>query len=627
MKQKIEKNRLFDEFSPTSTEDWKNQLIKDLKGADYDKTLITKTREGISILPFYRQEDLKNAQLADVNPGEAPYLRGTKANNDWKIRQDIIVESVAKANKKAIEITKKGVDSIGFLFSDQYQPTVEDIEHLMENINAEEIEVNFMCGAASHKVLSSYEELVKKYKRNTSHVKGSVDFDPFIAYAFRGKFCQTEDYAFTHAKQIVHAAKDLPSFKVLAVHGYNLRNAGATVVQEIAFSIAQGVEYINRLTDLGLSADKIASRIKFNLGVSSHYFMEIAKLRAARYLWSKALTVYNLEHENSSHMDIHSVSSSWNKSIYDAHVNILRTTTEGMAAVIGGTNSLSLDAYNMTFQLPNEFSERIARNQQLILKEESFLDKVTDPAAGSYYIETLTNSIAEEAWKLFLQVDEKGGYIESIRQGFVQEMIEESATKSRLAMATRREIVLGSNQYPNFTESIDEMLNPDVFMALDLTSPKAEVRTLKQSRLSQDIELIRQKTDLYAQQNSRPKAFMLSLGNKGMRKARAQFACNYFACAGFEVEDNIGFDNVNDGIEAAIHSKADIIVICSSDKEYPAFAEAVYDRLQYHAILVIAGYPKGLIEEIEAVGITHFIHAKSNIIEDLKKYQFELGVE
>lgn len=623
----MKKNRLFEEFPKTSTEAWKTQLIKDLKGADYEKSLFTNTREGIQIHPFYREEDLNKNILSNSFPGNFPFLRGNKSNNKWHIRQDILVDSISNANKKAIELSSKGVNSIGFLFSDQFQPTVNDIELLMENIHAEKLEVNFMCGPASHKVLSIYEELVHKYKRDTTKIFGSVDFDPFMAYTFRGRLCQTEEYAFMHSKQLIYAAKSLPNFKVLAVHGNNLRNAGATIVQELAFSLAQGVEYIHRLTDLGLSVDKIATRIKFNFGVGSNYFMEIAKIRAARFLWSKALSSFGIENENDAQMQIHSTSTYWNKSSYDSHINILRTATEGMAAIIGGTDSLSLGAYNATYQMPDDFSERIARNQQLLLKEESFLDKVADPSAGSYYIESLSNFLVKEAWNLFLKVEDLGGYIESLRKGFVQEIVEIEALKSKADFAERKEIVLGTNQYPNFKESIDEMLNPDVFEPLDLTAPNAEIKTLKQSRLSQKIEYIRQKTDLFSIKNPRPKVFMLPLGNKNWRIKRTQFACNYFACAGFEVEDNNGFDQIDEGINAAINSKADIIVICSSDKEYPEFAEAVFDKLQYHAILVIAGYPKALVEEIEGIGITHFIHAKSNLVDDLKKYQFELGVE
>ncbi|MBN2237550.1 MAG: acyl-CoA mutase large subunit family protein [Bacteroidales bacterium] len=623
----MKNNRLFAEFPETTREEWEAQLKKDLKGADYDKTLFSNSREGIKIHPFYRQDNPKETQLADQAPGQFPYLRGNKTDNNWLIRQDILVDTIKKANEKAKSITSKGVNSIGFLFSDQDQPTVKEIEMLMENIHAEKIEVNFMCGAASHKVVAIYEELVEHYQRDTNKIQGSVDFDPLMAYTFKGKFCQTEEYAFKHAKQLVYAAESMPNFRVLAVHGVNLRNAGANAVQELAFSIAQGVEYIHRLSDLGLTVDKIAPRIKFNLGVGSNYFMEIAKLRAARYLWSKALIAFGLKDKGLAKMNIHSTSISWNKTIYDPHVNILRNSTEGMSAILGGTDSLCLSPFDMHFKIPSDFSERIARNQQHLFKEESFLDKVVDPAAGSYYLESLTHSLVTESWKLFLQVEDLGGYIAALREGFVQEEIENAAQKSRQEMATRKEIILGSNQYPNFTERINKMLNPDFFEDLDLSCSQPEIKTLKQARLSQEIEKIRHRTDLFSQKEARPKVFMLPLGNKSMRKIRAQFACNYFACAGFEVEDNNGFDSVSEGVQAAFNSKADIVVICSSDAEYPIFAEEVLVRIKSHAITVVAGYPKALIEEIKASGISHFIHAKSNIVEDLKKYQQLLGIE
>lgn len=627
MSKNTKNKKLFDEFPGVSAQEWENQLIKDLKGADYTKTLFKNTREGILLHPFYRSEDLQKSQLADLLPGQFPFLRGKNESNSWLIRQDIIVDNIASANKKAIELAAKGVNSIGFLFSNQIELSVKDIENLMENIHSEESEVNFLCGTASHKILSIYQELVEKYQRNPEKIYGSVDFDPFMAFTFRGRFCQTEEYAFTHAKQLVYASKELPNFKVLAVHGFNLRNAGATIVQELAFSLAQAVEYIDKLSNQGLTADKIASRIKFNFGVGSNYFMEIAKLRAARYLWSKALSAFEIINPESAKMSVHSVSVLWNKSTYDPYVNVLRTSTEAMSAIIGGTDSLCLTPFNMTYQMPNEFSERIARNQQLLLKEESFLDKVTDVSAGSYFIENLTFELIQNAWDLFIEVEEKGGYIAALRQGFVQDSIEKEAEKSKLAMATRREIVLGNNQYPDTAESYTEMLNPDIFEDLDLTLPNSEIKTLKQSRLSQSIEQIRHKTDRYAQKNQRPKVFMLPLGNKSMSKIRAQFACNYFACGGFEVEDNNGFESVAEAVEAAKEAKADIFVICSSDIEYPALAEAVYHELRHHALLVIAGFPKEYVEEITAIGINHFIHAKSNIVEDLNAYQYELGID
>lgn len=627
MSQDKTNQNLFEDFSPVSTEQWEEKIKTDLKGADYHRRLFWNSPEGIQVKPFYRSEDLEEIKYLDNKPDQFPYVRGNKkSNNDWLVRQDIFVEDIEKANKKALDILMKGVTSLGFIFSDKYMAKVSDIEQLMENVLADSVEVNFKIGPGSHKVIAVYEELVKKYNRNPEKIHGSVDFDPFYNLTFRGRFCQNEEYAFTHAAQIIQAAEFLPNFRTLSVSGLHLRNAGANIVQELAFSLAQGAEYINRLTDLGLSVDDIAPRIKFNLGVGSNYFMEIAKLRAARILWAKLVNAFGPKNSNITKMHIHSTNTSFNKTVYDAHVNMLRTTTESFSALLGGTDSFTVLPYNANFEWPNEFAERIARNQQLLLKEESFIDKVVDPSAGSYYIESLTDQLVTKAWELFLKVDDKGGYIASVKDGFVQDEVERSAQERRDFAAKRKEIYLGTNQYPNFTEYFDHVINPDSLKPYDQRAKSATVRTLKQFRVTQEFEILRFTTDMYAKDNKRPKAFMLTTGNLGMRKARAQFACNFFAVAGFEVVDNNGFKTIEEGLQAAKEAGAEIVVLCSSDDDYATIGMEFAQKTKDTCIGVIAGYPKNLIEDFKAHGLTNLIHVKSNILEDLKAYQKELGI-
>lgn len=627
MSQDKTNQKMFEDFAPISTEKWVEKIKTDLKGADYERKLFWNSPEGIRVKPFYRKEDIENFEHLKNMPDQFPYIRGTKKNNDHLVRQDIFVDDIKKANKKALEIIMKGVTSLGFIFSDKYIAKVSDIEQLMENIYADSVEVNFMIGPGSHKVISVYEELVKKYNRDPHQIKGSVDFDPMYAITFKGKFCQTEEYAFEHATQLMQAAEFLPNFKVLSVNGLNLRNAGANVVQELAYSLSMGTEYLTRLTEKGISVDEIAPRIKFNFGVGANYFMEIAKLRAARALWAKIVNAYGPKNSEITKMHIHASNTSFNKTIYDAHVNMLRTTTESLSAIIGGVDSFTVLPYNANFEWPTEFSERIARNQQLLIKEESFMDKVVDPAAGSYYIECLTNEIMEKAWELFLKVDEAGGYVEAIKKGIVQDDIEASAAERKKFAAQRREIYLGTNQYPNFSEQFKYAINPDSMKAFDQTSQGAEYKTLKQFRATQDFEILRFKTDMYAKDNKRPLAFMLTIGNLAFRKARAQFACNFFAVAGFDVVDNNGFNTIEEGLNAAKDAQADIVVLCSSDDEYAElgveFAHMTDDKM----IAVLAGYPKDIIENLESNGMKNFIHMKSNILEDLKRYQKELGIE
>ncbi len=620
-------HKLFSDFAPISTKEWMEKITQDLKGADFERRLLWNSPEGIQIRPFYRSEDLDKINHLNTMPNQFPFVRGQRKNNEWLVRQDIFVDNIKNANKKALDILMKGVTSLCFVFSDNHIAKISEIEQLMENIFADNVEVNFkVTPGAAHKVISVYENLVKKYNRNPENIMGSVNFDPFSALLFNGRFCKTEEYVFEHAGHIINAAEFLPHFRTFGISGVNLRNAGANIVEELAFSLSMGAEFLTRLTNLDYSIDDVAPRIKFNFGVGSNYFMEIAKLRAARLLWAKVVNAYGPKNTEVTKMHIHSANISFNKTIYDAHSNMLRTTTETLSALLGGTDSFTVLPYNASFDWPNEFAERIARNQQLLLKEESFIDKIADPSAGSYYIETLTDELIEKAWNLFLEVEEKDGFIEATKQGFIQEKIEKSAQERKDFAATRKEIYLGTNQYPNFTEYMEHSINPDVLKPFDQSASDAMVKPLKQFRVSQDFENLRYATDMYSKKNKRPKAFMLTIGNLAMRKARAQFACNFFAVAGFEVQDNNGFESIKEGLAAAQKDKADIVVLCSSDEDYVKFAPELAQEKEDATIAVIAGYPKNIIDDLKNLGLYRFIHVKSNLLKDLIDYQKALGI-
>ena len=294
--------------------------------------------------------------------------------------------------------------------------------------------------------------------------------------------------------------------------------------------------------------------------------MEMARIRAARQLWATIVKAYGPSSDDIARMSIHTETASWNITVYDPYVNMLRTTTESMSAVIAGVDSHVVKTFDSAYSKPGEFSERIARNQQLLLKEEAYLDKVADPAAGSYYVETLTASMAEEAWKLFFEVEEKGGYIEAVKSGFIQKKIKENAKSLDKGIALRKNSLLGTNQYPNFTEKIQQYIPAEVFNPTDFTDKNAFVETLKPYRGAQHFEKLRKKTDDYSRDHRRPAVFMFTYGNLSMRVARAQFASNFFAVAGFELIDNLGFNSIEEGLQTSVNSKAEIVVICSSDE-------------------------------------------------------------
>jgi methylmalonyl-CoA mutase len=376
---------------------------------------------------------------------------------------------------------------------------------------------------------------------------------------------------------------------------------------------------------MGLSADDAARRIKFTFAVGSTYFMEIAKFRAARMLWANIVKAYGSEKECCQKMKIHAVTSEWNMTVYDPYVNMLRGTTEAMSAAIAGVDSLEVLPFDYPFRAPGEFSNRIARNTQSILKEEASFDKVVDPAAGSYFIENLTQSISETAWKLFTEVENMGGYVEAFKAGFIQNTIKATADARDKKIETRREIILGSNQYPNFTEKADKDVTLEVVTRKAAPAACGTVlgQPLAKYRGAQPFEALRFATE---QSGKEPVAFMVTYGNLAMCRARAQFACNFFAVAGFKVVDNNRFSSPEEGVKAALEAKADIIVACSSDDEYaegvPQIASLVGDK----AIVVVAGEP-ACKEELVAKGIENFISVKSNVLETLKGYQAKLGIK
>ena len=611
------KKKLFEEFQPVSTEQWEAVITKDLKGADYAKKLIWRTAEGFNVKPYYRSEDLNEIPWMSALPGEFPYVRGNKTKgNDWLIRQDIEVANVADANKIALDIIKKGVNSLGFKleFDKAYSP--EEISILLNGIDHKAIEINLY----NNKYHLALLEMMSKIPG----VKGSINYDPLTRYIRRGVWYVSENTDMELAS--IMAKANIPGFHTLAVNAHVFSNAGAYIVQEMAFALSTGAAYVESLVDAGISVEDIASKIRFNVAVGQNYFMEMAKMRAYRLLWANILKAFGCKEEHAK-MHIDATNSSFGMSVYDAYVNMLRTTTGSMSAILGGVDSFTVRPFDTTFESPTEFSNRIARNQQLILKEESHFDKVADPAAGSYYIENLTASIAKAAWELFLQIQNEGGYLEALRHGTIQKMIADSATKRFSNVATRKEIILGTNQYPNFTETLKITPEGWVMKADSRRDENAEIDTIDTFRAAQEFEQLRYATEEYSKNHKRPTAWMFTYGNLAMLKARANFASNFFACAGFEVVDNAGFKTIEEGISAAKEHKPEIVVICSSDEEYGnGNALRIFEELRDNAIVVLAGNPEGTADILKEAGMEYFIHVKSNVLVTLQSFQNKLGV-
>ena len=613
------KEKLFSDFPSVSTEAWMEKITADLKGADFEKKLVWKTNEGFKVKPFYRKEDLENLKTTEALPGEFPYLRGTKKDdNTWLVRQDIKVECAKEANAKALDILNKGVDSLGFSLKKK-DLCLEYIDTLLNGICADCVELNFStCQGATVALANLLVDYFTKKGYDLATLRGSVNYDPMGKMMAKGK--DMTAYLAT-AKELVEALKSLPKYRCISVNAIELNNAGSYISQELGYALAWGNEYLNALVEAGLSVDEVAKKIKFNFGISSNYFLEIAKFRAARMLWANIVKEYAPKCDCACKMKVHAETSTFNLTLFDAHVNMLRTQTEAMSAALAGVDSITVSPFDKAFQAADDFSERIARNQQLLLKEECHFDKVVDPAAGSYYIENLTVSIAQQAWNLFLQVEEEGGMMEAIKAGKVQEAVNASNKARHDAVSKRREILLGTNQYPNFTE-LSEGKAPMSCQCCCGGQGECEkpYATLEKARAASEFETLRLETEAAAK---RPKAFMLTIGNLAMRQARAQFSCNFLACAGYEVIDNLGFPTVEEGVEAAMKAGADIVVLCSSDDEYAEYAVPAYQTVAGRAMFIVAGAP-ACMEELKAAGIENFIHVRCNVLETLKEYNAKL---
>ena len=616
------KEKLFTEFTAPTTQEWLDKIEVDLKGADFQKRLVWRTNEGFNVQPFYRREDLKDLKAVDSLPGDFPFVRGNKKDNNlWFVRQDICVDDAKSANAKALDILNKGVDSLGFKISGK-DVSAEFVATLLEGILPQYVELNFKT--CQRHCVELAEILVDYFKQKgypLADLKGSINFDPIGKILCKGK--DTSALCAEVAPRLIEALKELSGYKCINVNSVQLNNAGAYIYQELGYALAWGAEYLNLLTEAGIDATEAAKRIKFNMGVSDNYFMEIAKFRAARMLWAQIVKQYEPKCDCACQMHVCAYTSEYNQTLFDSYVNLLRSQTETMSAAIANVDSIVVTPFDKPYETPTEFAERIARNQQLLLKEEAHFDKLVDVSGGSYTIEHLTDAIAQEGWKLFLAVEEAGGFLAEALKGNIANAVNASNDKRHADAAKRKEFILGTNQFPNFTET-SEGKQPCSSACCCAASAHEEgsLPTLNTARMASEFEALRLATEKAQKQ---PIAFMLTIGNLAMRQARAQFSCNFLAAAGYKVIDNLGFKTVEEGVDAALEAKADIVVICSSDDEYAEYAIPAFKYLDGRALYIVAGAP-ACSEDLKAAGIENFIHVRSNQLETLKEYNAKLGI-
>lgn len=615
----MDNNKLFNEFPEVTTEQWEKVIEKDLKGADYNKKLIWKTNEGFDVKPYYRANDIDNLEYLKTNPDELPYVRGYKENNNaWDMRQDFETADLEKQNSLALMSLERGANSIGF--NAEKIEKESDFNVLLKDIKVEYIKVNFLKSKNFLQLLQTYVAYLKKNNVDTDKLEGSINYDVFAYALTHGKYYSSLEDNLNELVELIKFAKEnLPKYKVVNVNATVLRDSGSSITQELGFAVAEANEYMALLTDKGFSIKDIAQRLMFSFATGGNYFFEIAKLRSLRLLWANIMQQYKGADKDDAKTFVHAENTIYNKTIFDAHVNLLRTTTETMSSAVAGADSISVKPFDIALKESDEFSVRLALNQQILLKEESYLDKIVDPSAGSYYIETLTNNISEQAWSIFKEVESLGGYSKAIEQNFVQEKVEQTFEAVAKDVAKRKKVIVGTNQYPNLAEKSINLEKQDK----QKTAENTAFKPLQKRREASAFERLR--LDVISSKKV-PTVFCLLYGNLAMRTARAGFASNFFGVAGYEIANNRGFDTIEEAAKEIIKANNDILVLCSSDDEYQELVQQILPLVKGKIKhIVVAGNPVDeLKEEFNKAGVTDYINVRTNALESLTKYNKEL---
>ncbi len=653
------------DFPIPNYKEWKEKVEIDLKGASFEKKLITKTIEGINLQPIYTRESLKNNELLDQYPGSGSTRASNVAgyfNSEWLINQRIELSDADEFNAALKDALKRGQNSI-YISLDKasklgldadYAETddvgngglsisgLSSLTRALDGIDITKYPIFISTGFSSVPFLSILTAYCKKNNIDLSKVSGSVEADPIGYWALEGELPVPVNSAISGIKTSLDwKKKNAPQIKTCNVSSLPYINSGANGIQELAFVLATSAEYLRKLIDLGVDINDAAQNIKVTLGIGSSFFNEIAKFRAAKVLWKNLISAFGGSKESQT-INIFAVSSQFNKTKYDPYVNMLRSTTETFSAIMGGIDSLQVDPFDSTFSTPDDFSRRIARNTQIILKEESHFGNTIDPAGGSYFVENQTEELAKKAWAKFQEIEKNGGMIESLKNKFIQNDIEEVYQKRIKSIAKRKSVIVGTNMYANPTEELlterrinNEELqksradflqkfrvskshkeNETVLKALDVLSKECnqnsidiaadailkgatlgeitsscrvnvnalsrlKIDAIVKRRAAEPFEEIRIKAkEIENKIGEKPSLFLATMGRIKEFKGRADFSRNFFEVAGFNVNYPNGFNSNDDAISEAINSKSKIVVICSTDDNYAELVPELAAKLK-----------------------------------------------
>lgn len=703
----------FDEFAVPTYDDWKEEAVTSLKGGVFEKKLFTKTYEGIQLEPIYTLEHTQNLSHPLSYPGAASFLRGTRAggylSHPWQIAQgcdepepqkcnEVIKEELHKGSTSIHVVldtaTLKGLDADSADIQKEYRgvsvSTIQDCDALLADVDLTLHDVHMYTGASPVMMLGVVGALCKAHGQPCDKLSGCIGADPLGVLAGEGTLpCPLDELYDEMAHATAWADSHMPAMRTVLVQGDVYHNGGANAVQEIAYAMNAAIAYIRAMQIRGLDIDMIARHIRFSFSLGSNFFMEIAKLRAARMIWAQIVEAFSGGPE-AQKMNVHARTSFFSKTVYDPYVNMLRTTTEAFSGVVGGADSLQVGCFDEAVRPGDEFSRRIARNTQIMLRSEFSLLQPIDPAGGSWYIETLTHQIAEKVWTLLQKVEEQGGLAKALATGFIQQSIEEVLKQRLKNLASRSDRAVGTNMYPNtgeiplevpqddhetvrkrrvqaiheYRSEIDEpYCGEQLAKLLDAVSGQAgqlmdavigafqagatvgEIRSalnddepsdqavqpIAVHRWTEQFETLRSHTEDYkTSTGDNVKIFLANMGKIPQHKPRADFTTGFMEVGAFEVLKNDGFPTVEEAAEAALKSGADAVVICSTDDTYPELVPPLAKMIKSGRpamTVILAGAPAPEYEsQYREAGVEMFIHVRANCYQILTELQRRKGM-
>jgi len=689
----------FDELAAPSADVWRAAAVESLVGKPFEK-LITATYEGIPLQPLYGREDIAALQFAATLPGRPPYVRGARAAGylaqPWAVAQELAYGRPAEFNRALLADLGRGQTAVNVVLDaatragtdpDAAGPgevgrgglslaSAEDMAEALRGVYLDAVPLFVHAGASALPLLALLVAHLRRAGKPLAELRGGLLADPLGALAEDGSLPVSLERAYDESAAVTRwAVAGAPGLATAGVNTGPYHEAGANAVQELAFALATGVAYLRALMKRGMSIDEAAPRLRFDFAIGGQFFMEIAKLRAARLLWAQVVAAFG-GGEESQALRLHARTGRRNKSALDPYANMLRVTTEALAAAVGGTDSLHVAPFDEPVRPPDEFSRRIARNVQIILQEEAHLTQLIDPAGGSYAVEALTDALAREAWALFQEIERRGGMAAALQEGFIQSSIAAVADKRAAALAKRRDVLIGVNQFANAAEKSlppddtddvaihreraaqladhrannDHAVHEDALarLALPVGSPEEFVEAaiaaaeagatlgeiaralrsgdsgvptvspLRRGRTAEPFEALQARALDYASiHGHRPRLFLANLGPPRQHKARADFTQGFFEVGGFQVLTNNGFRTPQEAASAALASGAPAVAICSTDETYPELVPPLVAAVKAAApqtVVILAGRPADQVDAHKAAGVDEFVYLGADAV-------------